>query len=77
MPAPNTARQMSEENLNFVSSVRRKHSMSYRELARLSEYSEEYVRSWFAANGSSKYRPVPDRAVTIIKLKLKQEGPLV
>lgn len=73
----NTARKDEDENLDFVTKVKDSHDMNYRELARLAEYSEEYVRSWFASQSSAKYRPVPDRAVKIIKLKLKKEGPLV
>ncbi len=73
----NAVRKEEVDNLDFVTKVKDSHDMSYKELARLSEYSEEYVRSWFAQEGSAKYRAVPDRAVKIIKLKLKSEGPLI
>ena len=63
----NAVRKEEVDNLDFVTKVKDSHDMSYRELA----------RSWFAQEGSAKYRPVPDRAVKIIKLKLKSEGPLI
>jgi len=62
------------DNLEFVQEIRTRNAMTYKELSKLAEYSEEYVRAWFASEGSSKHRPVPDRAVTIIKLKLTSKG---
>lgn len=66
-----------DKNLAFMADVKRRHDMSSREMARLTEYSEDYVRAWFAPRNGPKFRPVPDRAVTIVKLKQKQEGPLI
>jgi hypothetical protein len=57
-------------NLDFVKQVRSENSYTYKQLSDLTEYSEEYVRSWFAKKDSTKYRAVPDRAITIMKLKM-------
>jgi hypothetical protein len=69
------ANLLTEENLNYIRSVKDGHNFTWKELSKLSEYSEEYVRAWFAKPNSSKYRPVPDRAVTIVKLKIINENP--
>lgn len=66
---PNT-----QTNFSFVSQIKTKQQLSYKQLAQLSEYSEESVRAWFADHSSSKFRGVPDRAVTIIKMKMKSEA---
>jgi hypothetical protein len=69
------ANLLAEENLNYIRYVKDGHELTWKELSKLSGYSEEYVRAWFARPGSSKYRPVPDRAVTIVKLKITHENP--
>lgn len=61
-------------NLDFVKQIREENQYTYKQLSELSGYSEEYVRSWFAKEDSTKYRPVPDRAVTIMKLKITSTG---
>jgi len=57
-------------NLEFVRQIRNENSLTYKQLSELSGYSEEYVRAWFAKEDSTKFRPVPDRAITIMKLKM-------
>lgn len=57
-------------NLDFVKQVRDENQYTHKQLSDLSGYSEEYVRSWFAKEDSSKFRTVPDRAVKIMKLQL-------
>lgn len=60
-----------ETNFAFVDRMRREYDLTFKELADLCVYSEESVRAWFADHDSSKFRPVPDRAVTILKLQLE------
>lgn len=66
-----------DTNFEFMRDLKESKDMSYRELARLVEYSEDYVRGWFASKSSAKYRPVPNRAVSIARLKLNRKGPLI
>jgi len=61
-------------NLDFVKQLKIENSYTYKQLSDLTEYSEEYVRAWFAKEDSTKYRPVPDRAITIAKLKMTSAG---
>ena len=65
------AAHIAETNFAFVDRMRREYDLSYKELADLTAYSEESVRAWFADHDSSKFRPVPDRAVTILRLQLE------
>ena len=59
-----------KENFEFVRGLKQAQNLSFKQLTELTGYSDESVRAWFSDHGSSKYRPVPDRAVTILKLKL-------
>ena len=61
-------------NLDFLKQIKIENSYTYKQLSDLTEYSEEYVRSWFAKQDSTKFRPVPDRAITIVKLKMTSTG---
>jgi hypothetical protein len=66
---------LSEENLSYIRRVKDGNSLTWRQLSKLTGYSDEYVRAWFAKPNSSKFRTVPDRAVTIVKLKMTSENP--
>jgi len=66
---------MSEpDNFEYVRKLRHARGMSIKELAKLAEYSEDSVQQWFAPAGSDRYRTVPDRAITILKLKLRNNA---
>ena len=65
-----------ETNFEYVERVKRQFDLTYRKMAKLSGYSEESVRAWFANHNSSKFRTVPDRAVKILKLELNGRKPL-
>jgi len=66
---------MAEDNLKYIRRVKDGSNLTWRQLSQLTGYSDEYVRAWFAKPGSSKFRTVPDRAVTIVKLKMTSENP--
>ncbi|PNV83375.1 MAG: hypothetical protein C0610_17095 [Desulfobacteraceae bacterium] len=66
-----------DENLEFMELVKRQNKFNHKQMATLTEYSEEAVRSWFAKEGSSKFRRVPSRAVSIAKMKLSDSGKLI
>jgi len=75
---PNTAQQEQfDDNLEFMENVKRQNNFNHKQMARLTEYSEEAVRSWFAREDSSKFRRVPNRAVSIAKMKLSDSGKLI
>ena len=58
------------DNLRFIKTVRDHRRLTNQEVAELTEYSLGSVQAWFARPGGKRNRPVPDRAVKILKLKL-------
>lgn len=58
------------DNLSFVKSVRDRRRLTNAEIAGLTEYSLGSVQAWFSRSSSNRHRAVPDRAVTILKLRL-------
>ena len=69
----NQPAEIQETNFEFVERVKRKHEMTYKEMAKLVGYSSETVRAWFAPHNSSKFREVPDRAVRLLKFELQEK----
>ena len=65
------AAQAQETNFEYVERIRKENDFTYKQLAKLSSYSRETVRAWFAPHGSSKFREVPDRAVRLLKFELQ------
>ncbi len=63
-----------DPNFSYVANVKKRNRLRYADLADLAEYSPETVRAWFAEQGSSKHRRVPSRAVTLIRMKLKEQN---
>ena len=57
-------------NLDYIRNLRSSRMLTNHEIAELSGYSLGSVKAWFSDKGSDRHRPVPDRAVTIIQLKL-------
>ena len=57
-------------NLDFVRKIKDENHYTYRELSELTEYSEEYVRAWFSPAEGPKFREVPNRAVSFLRLKM-------
>ena len=61
----------SERNLRELVSLKREFQLDNAELAELCEYSAHYVERWLAAADATRRCPIPDRAMTIIRLKLE------
>ena len=59
------------KNLDYIKRIQKQRQLTHAEIAELSGYSLGHVRAWFVKPSSSRFRPVPTRAVTIIQLKLK------
>jgi hypothetical protein len=59
----------SKSNLEFLRQLKDENHYTYKELSEITEYSEEYVRAWFSPQGGTKFRLVPDRAVSFARLK--------
>lgn len=77
MPPNAAEKEQFDDNLEFMESVKAQNNYNHRQMAALTEYSEEAVRSWFAKEDSSKFRKVPNRAVSIAKMKLADSGKLI
>ena len=57
-------------NLAKLRTIADAHSLDQEEIAALTEYSIDSVRGWF---GSERYRPVPDRAMSLLRANLKDK----
>ena len=77
MPPNAVTQEQFDDNLSYMENVKRQNNFNHRQMATLTEYSEETVRSWFAKEDSSKFRRVPNRAVSIAKMKLSDAGKLL
>lgn len=60
----------SDSNLEFLTRVKLENEYTHRQMAELTCYEVETVRAWFAPEGSTKFRRVPDRAVELAKAKM-------
>jgi hypothetical protein len=59
-----------EANFKEIRDIRERYSLSLNEVAKLCGYSMDSARGWFSNKGSARYRLVPDRAVTIARMRL-------
>lgn len=60
-------------NLAKLRTIADAHSLDQEEIAALTEYSIDSVRGWFCRTGSERYRPVPDRAMSLLRANLKDK----
>lgn len=61
-----------EKNYAFFMKLKAKFTRS--ELAELTGYSADTVQGWSAPTNSPRWRPIPDRAIEMAKLKLANKG---
>lgn len=67
----NQPAEVRETNFEFVETAKRQYDLTYKDLGRLTGYSKETVRAWFAPHNSTKFRAVPDRAVRLLRFELE------
>ena len=70
----NQPAETQETNFEFVERAKRTFGLTHKQMAKLTGYSAETVRAWFAPHGSSKFREVPDRAVRLLKFELQEKS---
>lgn len=61
------------DNLGILKHLAEEHSLDYEEIAAFTEYSLDSVRSWYCKPDSDRYRPVPDRALSLLRANLKEK----
>lgn len=61
-----------QHNYDFLTKLRSK--FSNQEIAELTGYGIDSVQAWVSPTDSKRWRAVPDRAVALATLKLKERG---
>lgn len=61
------------DNFTALKRLSEEHTLSHEELVSFTEYSSDSVRAWFCKPGTERHRPVPDRALSLLRANLREK----